>query len=420
MTISARSTVWKLGTYQRIQDAPSLSRKGPFLDLSAQAASTEALFDATERRDLDGIRNNITLIVNKTKRTKIRLMNDDRQMIRFYYTVSAGGRKVDSMHSMEIDTDIEIMIPRLSWALFTTQQDDSGSRAAILDLLLQAGAHCEARDGYGLCAYDHARILKLDQDTIRKLYPFPSYDGPPGGGNGLLDASRNVDIEGTMKYLDRLQSSHENELNESRYSPIALAVHSGILSAIPKMLAKGFSPFLPYIAGEEYYKPMACYMSSEAHSELQAELSRSLRKQMARLNDFDGALTMPLPALLSRALEVDCCSLRRQTLPALGLTYVHTETPPIVFSALLQNEGCVCACLSYLDYSPIPLDAQADVGRAVYAAIRAGHLDMVSMLSRKGRIMGSMGGYHPVISWWPWPCTCEDPVRCMKSRTLLE
>lgn len=53
----------------------------------------------------------------------------------------------------------------------------SRSLLSILDILLAAGADLRALDNAGLSAYDHARIMGVDEITIRKLKPANAYDG---------------------------------------------------------------------------------------------------------------------------------------------------------------------------------------------------------------------------------------------------
>lgn len=47
----------------------------------------------------------------------------------------------------------------------------------IIDILVDGGANLQCRDNAGLSAYDHARILGLDDTMVLKLKPINPYDG---------------------------------------------------------------------------------------------------------------------------------------------------------------------------------------------------------------------------------------------------
>ena len=173
------------------------------------------------------------------------------EVAQFYYTMRLGAEGI--RHTMPQDLNkfyIAVEMTPLSWILFVPVMNPSETRRAILDALLAAGANPKTRDQTGLSAYDHARILKFDQDIVSRLRV--SVANPLTGQYGMLGAIRNCQ---SAKVLEILKDSVNVifELDQGNLSSLALAVNDGHWKIASALLEAGASHFAIYVDSTTYY-----------------------------------------------------------------------------------------------------------------------------------------------------------------------
>jgi hypothetical protein len=306
----------------------------------------------------------------------------------------------------------------LTWTLFALRCHSIGTRCTILDVLIDAGANRQARDPTGLCAYDHARILKLDPETIERLNPF--INARANGSSGLLDAIRNCNSDAAVKCLD--QKVWPDVLDQMHQSPLALAIHKCVPEVLAKLVEVGFSPFASYASESSYVPSMACAF-------LRAGIDIGGFETTGR------ALELTFKAWInSRSSVVPSWTVIQWTRKALDLQCKAaacsddmTSCPwgdTLVISALLDTPNCLRLCLRKPTIlGTTPVDGAA---WALYAAIRRGNVTMMEIVIGHGSnvirtvIARPLDQRHFLASWWPWPCACDDTVHSLGSRSLLD
>ena len=302
---------------------------------------------------------------------------------------------------------VNIEMTALTWTLFAWQKHDLLTMALILDFLVRSGADRKARDQTGLCAYDHARILKLGRDIIDDLNPFTSE-------SGLLDAIR-------KGYYSDATTSLQNKafapkiLDEMDQSPLALAIRLERYALIPKLLVAGFSPFAGFIEDDGYHPCMAY----SAINGLLGEFSEP------RLRDWLRSKDKTLPAALSIENTVEV-ALQVTS----GTSVTKTPCEPflrgdvLVFGVLFNDMDTVRACLGAIPpLHRVPINT---IAWSMYAAIRRGSLDIVRTIIKYRSawptecMASQLDERHFLARWWLYPCRCPDGVHALSSRSLFD
>ena len=463
------SVQWKVEPYETARVAENMSMKNESNAQELRTRHTESLFDAIEAGSVSRILEvgDLGAVIHVSKTVSINLQDLEPQIALFYSTMTGGKsssqvaekkRKTErrkkpvfpkvtwlydpkstSSAPLESDPDPSPVVPPsilepprltnrpteqteenqllttlqsvsiemtpLTWLLFTLRKDEWQTRYEILETLLYAGANIHARDATGLCAYDHARILKLDEDTIDKLNPFK--DVQQGGSSGLLDAIRMRNSSVAAYRLQRYAAPLM--FDENNLSPLALATHVKCPEIIPKLLEVGFSPFAVYNMDTAYYPSLAfACISGLAPATLSANLLMWIRskERVVGTNEREW---------VSQALDIEC---RAVKLSRDNWAYAWGDI--LVLSVLLNKRRCVHLCM---EQSITTLVRKVhSVSWAMYAAIRCGNVSLVDLLlSNPLRMAASdLDKRHPLSSWWPWPCTCEKDVHSVESGSLLD
>jgi hypothetical protein len=245
-----------------------------------------------------------------------------------------------------------------------------------------------------------------------------------------------------------------HKLDEADQSPLALAIHFENAAIIPDLLEVGFSPFGGYVTDEAYYPSMAYNILSGSNRNLSLESTlRTWLSAKLRLRGREKVLRLYTDTV-RLALDVMWGPLRE-----VGKLYTHPYSGDrLIISILLgraanaylrSTEGETTpprktnkidalfrgiAAKGYLrstESKMIPRGQTDKVDRipwAMYAAIRCGHLDMVSEILEK--LLESELQYthrrfkldqrHFLAQRWPYPCECPDDVHGLGARSLFD
>ena len=460
---------WKVEPYETARVAANMSMKNDSDAQELRTRLTESLFDAIEAGSVSRILEvgDLGAVIHVSKTVSINLQDLEPQIALFYSTMTGGKsssqviekkRKSErrkkpvfpevtwlydpkSTPSAPLESDtgpsplvppsvlepprlttrpteqteenqllttlqnVSIEMTPLTWLLFTLRKDKWQTRYDILDTLLYAGANIHARDPTGLCAYDHARILKLDEDTIDKLNPFK--DVQRGGSSGLLNAIRMRNSSVAAYCLQRYTAPLM--LDNNNLSPLALAIHVKCPEIIPKLLEVGFSPFAGYKMDTAYYPSLAfACISGLAPATLSSDLLVWIRAR-------ERVVGTNKREWVSQALDIEC----RTAKPSRG-KWSYAWGDVLVLSVLLNKRRCVNLCMEQ-SISILAREVHS-VSWALYAAIRCGNVSLVDLLlCRPLRLPASdLDKQHPLSSWWPWPCTCAKDIHSIESRSLLD
>ena len=303
---------------------------------------------------------------------------------------------------------VNIEMTTLTWTLFAWQKHDLVTMKLILDFLIRSGADRKTRDHTGLCAYDHARILKLGPNIIDELNPFTRFTSE----YGLLDAIR-------KGYYSAVTTSLRNKallpriLDEMDQSPLALAIRHQRYALIPKLLEAGFSPFAGFVE-DDGYDPSMAY---SAISGRLGEFSERILRDWLRSKDKTLPAALSIENTVEVALQVTS-----------GTSVTKTPCEPflrgdvLVFGVLFNDMDTVRACLG--DIPALHRVPMNNIAWSMYAAIRGGHLDIVQkiIMCRSAWATECMASRlderHFLARWWPYPCACPDDVHNLGSRSL--
>ena len=413
--MSITAVTWKLGPYERIPETPHPQGEDLQLGRLSKIDIAEPLFKAVIRNDHEWVKGleNLTSVVNCTKKIRIPMESLEPEVAKFYATVSpvtADTKRVEP-ESMEIPTSsISIKMPALSLTLFVPYLYGTEPCYTLLHVLIDAGARLHATDSTGLSAYDHARILKLDQSIIDRLYPFT--DVRSSTPDNFINAIRSHDTVHAYRYLE--EKVTPLDLDARDMSPIALALYL-CPSMIPKLLESGFSPFAVYKDGSERYHSLA-YAVAIQHEASSPSLLVTYFRNWVHTTDSSYLVDIDLLDCVQIGLDI----VRR----ASGKSYAATHSPgddALAFSVLLGHERSGRACLGQGSLVPGSFDWP------MYAAIRTGQVRFVEMLLEHvdATLLEPFGGTfwkddHFLASWWPYPCACSADVHTIFSRTICE
>lgn len=312
--------------------------------------------------------------------------------------------------------NINIEMTALTWALFALRLHDSETRCAVLDVLIDAGADRQARDRTGLCAYDHARILGLDNETTGRLNPFVHVHA--GVSFGILDAIRKHQPQAALSLLSA--PTRANVLDKMNQSPIALAIHEGLPGVLGFFLRAGFSPFAGYISATDYHPSIA--VAHLMGSNVSNDVDDVYQQVKERFEEWVNSSASSAPSLqIDQEWTIEALNIQRNAAEGSEATVKAAVWGDFcVLAALLDQTELVRTCLERpATLTGLPADSLA---WSLYAAIRCGNPDLVNLLMRHDRWMmsRSLDQRHFLSSWWPWPCTCEGSVHYLGSRTLFE
>ena len=401
-------SAWKLYPYERVPSPGDCLSRRQWQNRSAQGSAIERLYEAIENGNAEWIRRQSIpdTIINSTIEVDIDLEGLEQQVAMFYSTIKRDISRAQSRTSQEdvhVYPRVRLSVTPLTWSLFVWQKDQSCKYLAVFDALLCAGANRSTRDGNGLCAFDHARILRFDESVISKLDPFRL------NPRILLHAIQIKDHKSVSRLLESVYTP--NEFDDNDQSPIALAIHLDWLLVLTELLDAGFSPFAVYVNHN------SCYQSL-AFSLFQADLDATLHIPKEELVDhymtwirskrsLDNNGVQAICELIKQGLDVVCSS---------GTAQMY-GSDALVLSALLDEykNGRVC-----FRYSLSLNVSQVFCAWALYSAIRCGHVKYVAMLSDEAKALElidffecgvkSLDCRYALQQWWPWPCQCSVDI----------
>ena len=306
---------------------------------------------------------------------------------------------------------VKLEMNALTWSLFALR-NQADTLHAVLEAIMDIGVTSQARDRTGLCAYDHARILKLDQVTIDKLYPF-THTGF-NTRNHLIDSIQSNDSSQVIRYL-RAKGA-PLDLDQDKLSPIALAIHIQCDIMLPVLLEHGFSPFAVYRHGTQHYPSMAGAIA-------QVSLLRCSDSVWLSFDDWIKTHTCTMienPSVQQRiqcALEI----VRGQSGKPYEANAVNCHDA-LILSILYDRDSCFRIIRQRASSGPrwSPEDPDISVW-PMYAAIRAGRVQIVDMMMGyllqnhyEAQHRGAQRGCsHYLAAWWPFPCSCDEGVHSL-------
>lgn len=406
---------WRLLPYEKPASEYGCNSNHKLMFGPKVASYTRFLFESIGNGDVDGVKIAVDIEpnTNHTATVKLYLQYLDADAQTFYSAICpvmpTTQQHVGPVTQPE-SPSLTVEISPLTWTLFAIPADDADTRLAVLEVLINRGASRVLKDASGLSAYDHARILKLDQNTIDKLYPFTHnrFSHP----NYLIDMIRTGDLDQALHCLE-LKAPTLN-LDTESLSPIALALQiPRTISLIPVLLNYGFSPFAVNTYGTDSTRLHSmAYVTTLPDADVICVLFRDW------VSEHHGQDVSDMEILPCIGLGLDL--IRRTS----GNSYFKAGTlldDALLLSIMLDKEACVRHCLQRT--GPF---SWADLCRwPMYAAIRAGHIHYVEMLLE--RIDERWMARHDLLPWikegflllhWPLPCACSHEVHSIESRYL--
>ena len=304
------------------------------------------------------------------------------------------------------DKIVNIDMTTLTWTLFAWQKHDLVTMKFILDFLIRSGADRKTRDQTGLCAYDHARILKLGQNIIDELNPFTGSTSE----SGLLHAIQTRHYSAATTSLQN-KAFAPKILDEMDQSPLALAIRLKTYVLIPKLLEAGFSPFAGFIQDDGYYPSLVF----SAIRGLLGGFSEPRLREWVLSKGRSPGLNIENTVRIALRVTIENSANRTHREPFL-------RGDVLVFGVLSNDMDTVLACLG--DIPALHRVPMNNIAWSMYAAIRGGHLDIVQkiIMCRSAWATECMASRlderHFLARWWPYPCACPDDVHNLGSRSL--